>query len=87
MSEFLSAEDVRVYKPNAEIYRLALATASPGSAPPYMVAAHVWDLCAAASTGLRTAYVPHLGGEPPAPEDAFDLLADSLEHLHALLIR
>lgn len=87
VSEFLSAEDVGVYKPSAEIYQLALATASPGSAPPYMVAAHAWDLRAAASAGLRTAYVPRLGGDPPAPEDAFDLYADSLEHLHALLIR
>lgn len=86
VSEFLSAEDVGVYKPSAEIYRLALATASPGSAPPYMVAAHAWDLRAAASAGLRTAYVPRPGGDPPAPDDAFDLYASSLEHLHALLI-
>lgn len=81
----LSAEDVRTYKPAPAVYQLALAAAPAGSPPPYLVAAHAWDLRAAANAGMRTAYVPRPGGDPPTSDDEFDVYADDLHHLHALL--
>jgi 2-haloacid dehalogenase len=53
---------------------------------PVMVAAHAWDLRAAADVGLRTAYVPRPGGDPPRDDDAFDLVAADLADLHAQLV-
>ncbi len=85
--QVLSAEDVHTYKPDPAIYRLALSAAPKGAPPPYMAAAHAWDLRAAAKAGLRTAYVPRPNGDPPADDDAFDLYAEDLAHLRALLSR
>lgn len=83
--QVLSAEDARTYKPDRALYEVALA-ASPASAdPPIMVAAHAWDLRAAASTGMRTAYVPRPNGDAPLPNDDFDYAATSLEDLCAQL--
>lgn len=48
-----------------------------------MVAAHAWDLRAAAATGMRTAYVPRPNGDPPADGDDFDLYAEDLVDLRA----
>ncbi|WP_305094305.1 haloacid dehalogenase type II [Prescottella sp. R16] len=83
--QVFSAEDADTYKPDPAIYRLALSGTPTSAPPPYMVAAHAWDLRAAAKAGLRTAYVPRPGGDPPAAGDTFDLYADDLHHLHALL--
>jgi hypothetical protein len=38
-----------------------------------MVAAHPWDLRAAATHGLRTAYIERAGEGDPDPSDRFDL--------------
>jgi 2-haloacid dehalogenase len=46
-----------------------------------MVAAHPWDLRAAARHGLRTAYVARPGAEPPAPDDRFDVRVSDLAEL------
>jgi 2-haloacid dehalogenase len=81
-----SAEDAGTYKPAPEIYELALAGAPTGAAAPFMVAAHAWDLRAAAAAGLRTAYVPRADGDPARPDDRFDLQATTLLDLHAQLL-
>lgn len=81
----LSAEESRTYKPDPAIYHRALAAAPAGSRPPFLVAAHAWDLRAAASAGMRTAYVPRPGGDPPTSDDTFDIYAEDLWHLHTLL--
>lgn len=83
--QVLSAEDAQTYKPNAEIYQVALSATPMASGAPYMVAAHAWDLRAAAAAGMRTAYVPRPNGDPPADSDAFDLCAEDLIDLHAKL--
>lgn len=83
--QMFSAEDADTYKPDPSIYRLALSVSPTDAPPPYLVAAHAWDLRAAAKAGLRTAYVPRPDGDPPAADDTFDLYADDLLHLHALL--
>ena len=84
--QVLSSEDARTYKPDQAIYELAIDSAPTGSGTPFMVAAHVWDLRAAAKAGMRTAYVPRPDVDPPGPDDTFDLRATDLLDLHAQLL-
>lgn len=84
--QVLSAEDAGTYKPEPGIYRLAVDSVPAGGDPPFMVAAHAWDLRAAAASGMRTAYVPRPDGDPPRPDDSFDIHADDLEDLRARLL-
>ncbi|MGD6740712.1 haloacid dehalogenase type II [Streptomyces sp. BH106] len=81
----LSAEDARSYKPDPAVYRLAVAVSGRPPERLLMVAAHAWDLRAAQALGLRTAYVARPVGDPPAPSDRFDLYADDLAGLAALI--
>jgi 2-haloacid dehalogenase len=84
----LSAELVHAYKPDAATYRSApeLLGLEPGEV--MMVAAHLDDLAAARSRGLRTAYVRRpsewgAGGTAPEPRpgDELDHVVDSLTEL------
>lgn len=84
--QVLSAEDAGTYKPDAAIYEVAVNSTPPEASPPFLVAAHAWDLRAAAAVGMRTAYVPRPGGDPPRADDHFDLHADDLRDLHARLL-
>ncbi|WP_121750857.1 haloacid dehalogenase type II [Streptomyces sp. E2N166] len=77
----LSAEDARTYKPDPAVYQLAVTVSGGPPERLLMVAAHAWDLRAAQSLGLRTAYVARPVGEPPASSDRFDLHADGLADL------
>ncbi|MFD9870837.1 haloacid dehalogenase type II [Streptomyces niveus] len=77
----LSAESVQAYKPAPEVYRLAVDTAGCPPERVLMVAAHAWDLRAAQSNGMRTAYVDRPGGDPPTDTDEFDGRFDELGHL------
>jgi 2-haloacid dehalogenase len=84
----LGAEPTRSYKPDPACY---LGTADMlGLAPAdcMMVAAHPGDLVAAASCGLRTAFVPRphehgpgIGPEKPGPGDRFDVTASDFGDL------
>jgi methionine salvage enolase-phosphatase E1 len=51
-----------------------------------MIAAHPWDLRAAAGHGLRTGYIARRDEGIPAPEDQFDVHATDLTDLAAQLI-
>jgi 2-haloacid dehalogenase len=84
--QVLSSEDARTYKPDPAIYELAKNSTPTGSGAPFMVAAHAWDLRAAAAAGMRTAYVPRSDGDPAGPGDTFDLRAATLLDLHAQLL-
>jgi len=77
----LSAQDAQTYKPDPDVYRLAVM--ATGCAPErlLMVAAHAWDLRGAQAIGMRTAYVARPVGDPPGAGDAFDLTAGGLEDL------
>lgn len=77
----LSAEDARTYKPDPEVYRLAVTVAGRPPERLLMVAAHAWDLRGAQRLGLRTAYVARPVGDPPNASDRFDLYADGLADL------
>lgn len=77
----LSAEDVRTYKPDPAVYRLAVTVSGRRPERLLMAAAHAWDLRAARELGLRTAYVARPVGDPPGAADRFDLHADGLAGL------
>ncbi|NUR39648.1 MAG: HAD-IA family hydrolase, partial [Streptomyces sp.] len=69
------------YKPDPAVYQLAVTVSGLPPERLLMVAAHAWDLRGAQRLGLRTAYVARPVGDPPAPEDRFDLYADDLTDL------
>ncbi|MBE8471923.1 haloacid dehalogenase type II [Streptomyces justiciae] len=77
----LSAEEARTFKPDPAVYRLAVTVSGRPPERLLMVAAHAWDLRGAQRLGLRTAYVARPVGDPPTPEDRFDLYADGLSDL------
>lgn len=78
----LSAENVRCYKPDAEVYRLAPRLFDLDPAQVMMVAAHEHDLQSAQKYGLRTAFVhrPFERGAGKAaevpPKDRYDIVAE-----------
>jgi 2-haloacid dehalogenase len=55
--KLISAEDFRAYKPNPAVYLGACETLGLAPQQVIMVAAHLGDLAAARSCGLKTAYV------------------------------
>jgi 2-haloacid dehalogenase len=87
----LSAELVQHYKPDPQCYQMAPALLGLPPGEVMLVAAHPYDLAAAAREGLRTGYVPrpleHGPGRPPqeAGEHRFDMTAQDFGHLADLL--
>lgn len=85
-----SAEMLGVYKPNPQLYKTAPELLSLSPSRVALVAAHPWDLRAAASQGLKTIYLrreahlPH-GEEnasiPKADGGEFDIVVNSLPEL------
>lgn len=76
----LSAELVRRYKPDPEVYLMVPSLLDLKAGEVMMVAAHPDDLQAAGEAGLRTAYVPRpleFGphGRVQTPDPSFDLVA------------
>jgi 2-haloacid dehalogenase len=81
----LSTAAVRTFKPAPAAYRYALDALDVDPARTLFVAAHPWDLRAAARHGFRTAYVARPGAERPSDDDRFDLAVDDLRGLPRLL--
>ncbi|MFH8984473.1 haloacid dehalogenase type II [Streptomyces varsoviensis] len=81
----LSARAASAYKPDPSVYRLAIDWADRPADRMLMVASHAWDLRGAQACGLRTAYLERPGGDPPAPEDRFDLHLRALSELPGAL--
>jgi 2-haloacid dehalogenase len=77
----LSGELVKAYKPAPAVYRLALDVLELDRARTMMVAAHPWDLRAAAEHGLRTAFVSRPQGSTRNEHDHFDVYVDDLNDL------
>ena len=82
----LSGEMVHAYKPDPAVYRLAVDRLALDPRRTLMVAAHPWDLRAAAAYGLRTAYIQRAGEGEPDPSDTFHLTAPDLAALAAWLL-
>jgi len=81
----LSAELVGARKPDPAVYRFALDRLALDPARTLMVAAHPWDLRAAAACGLRTAYIERAGEGRPELSHSFDLSCPDLAALAAHL--
>ena len=83
----LGAELVRHYKPDPEVYRSAAEFLDVTPAEVMMVAAHLRDLRAAKTEGLRTAFVVRHdefgpNGHPDlAADDSVDIMARSFDDL------
>ncbi len=69
------------FKPDPAVYRNALHMLGADPAAVIMVAAHPWDLRAAAEHGMATAFIARPGAEPPRPDDDFDLSVADLAEL------
>jgi 2-haloacid dehalogenase len=82
----LSGEMVQAYKPDPAVYRMAVDRLALNPRRTLMVAAHPWDLRAAADHGLRTAYIQRAGEGSPGPSDTFDLSVPDLAGLAARLL-
>ena len=77
----LSTQAVGTYKPDPDVYRLAIDCAGRPPNRMLMVAAHAWDLRGAQASGMRTAYLERPGGDPPTAGDRFDLHLGALADL------
>jgi 2-haloacid dehalogenase len=82
----LSGEMVHAYKPEPAVYRLAVDVLALDPRRSLMVAAHPWDLRAAAAHGLRTACIQRAGEGRPEPSDSFDLSVPDLAALASHLL-
>jgi 2-haloacid dehalogenase len=81
----LSTGSVRTFKPAPAAYRHAIDALELDPARTLFVAAHPWDIRAAAAHGFRTAYVARPGADRPAADDPVDLeVADLGELVRAL---
>jgi 2-haloacid dehalogenase len=67
----LSAEGTRNYKPPASVYTSTLTQLRADPQHTLMVAAHPWDLRAAAEHGYVTAYIARPGADRPADGEHF----------------
>lgn len=79
----LSAALTRAYKPDPAVYQMALDLLQLNPEQTLFVAAHPWDLRAAAGYGMRTAYISRPGEGTPSADDQFDLYATDLAGLAA----
>jgi 2-haloacid dehalogenase len=81
----VSGELVKSFKPDPAVYTLALTMLELDPRRTMMVAAHPWDLRAAAAHGLRTVYVARPGADRPRHDDVVDLSVADLGELADLL--
>jgi len=87
----LCAEIFRHYKPDPEVYRGAIALLGWEPEEIMIVAAHNYDLRAARSHGMRTAFVPRPLENGPGqtsdlePEEDWDVVANDFGHLATVM--
>ena len=74
----LSTGAVGTFKPAPAAYQYAIDALRLDPTRTLFVAAHPWDLRAAAEHGFRTAYIARPGAERPSPDDRFDLAVDDV---------
>lgn len=81
----LSSEMVRSAKPDPRVYDFVLDLLRLDPEDVVMVAAHPWDLRAAAERGMRTAFVERAGEGVATVDDAFDWTVDDLRSLSTVV--
>ena len=83
----LTAENAKRYKPAPEVYLTAIELLGLAPGEVMMVAAHNYDLAAARSHGMRTAFLPRRTEYGPGqstdlvPESDWDVVAKDMEDL------
>jgi 2-haloacid dehalogenase len=83
----ITAENAGCYKPRPEVYRTAITLLGLRPGELMMVAAHNYDLAAARSEGLRTAFLPRPLEYGPgqttdlSPDADWDVVADDIDDL------
>jgi 2-haloacid dehalogenase len=77
----LSTEAVRTFKPDPSTYEYAIDRLALDPGRTLFVAAHPWDLRAAAAHGFRTAFVYRPDATAPTADDSFDLCVEDLAEL------
>jgi 2-haloacid dehalogenase len=82
----LSTGAASTFKPNPAAYRYAIETLGIDPSRTLFVAAHPWDLRAAAKHGFWTAYIARPGAKRPTQDDRFDLACDDLTELVDVLV-
>jgi len=60
----MSADEVNIFKPSPQVYRLACTRFRVGTGELGFVSSNSWDVSGAASTGLTTFWVQRSAGEP-----------------------
>jgi 2-haloacid dehalogenase len=82
----LSADDVRVFKPSPDVYRLAITRLNATPEQVGFVSSNSWDINGAASAGLRTFWIQRSTVEP-AEELGFaaERIVSTLTELAAVL--
>jgi 2-haloacid dehalogenase len=87
----ITAENARRYKPRPEVYRTAIELLGLPAEEIMMVAAHNYDLRAARTHGMRTAFIPRPTELGPGQttdleaEDDWDVIAKDVEDLAHVL--
>lgn len=81
----LSTGAAQTFKPAPSAYEYAIDTLRIDPGRTLFVAAHPWDLRAAAGHGFRTAYIGRPGAERPSEVDRFDVTVKDLTALSHLL--
>jgi len=80
-AQTLSVESVGLYKPAPEVYRFATEVMAAKPADMLMVAAHHWDLLAAARRGYQTAFIRRPGRALLPGESRPTYVVDDLKQL------
>ena len=81
----LSVEDVGVFKPHPEVYRLAVKRLGIPAAQIVFVSANGWDAYAASAFGMRVIWCNRYGQKPERLPGAPDRVVTSLADLPALV--
>ena len=77
VSDILSVDDRKMFKPRAEIYAHAVEASGADKSRVALIAAHAWDVHGAKRAGLMAGYVMR-GRQYPAHFDAPDVNGDGL---------
>lgn len=81
----VSAEAAQSFKPAPIVYQTAIRLLGFPPAQMLMVAAHPWDLRAAAQLGMATAFIARPDAETPRSDDHFSVQVEDLNALADLL--